>query len=205
MATVISANTGEPASASNDISVLFTHHQIVPDVVPSPPKTALSVVYGDGVQVNGGNEMLISGVQSQPTINYPTEAQSFYTLYMIDPDNDSRETHKYRQFIHWLVINIPGVVGGQQISLSNGLVVSPYMGSAPGAGTGRHRYVFLLMKQSAPVDPANVKKFGEPGLLGLKSNMMERANHDINAWWQQHGQPVPELLAGNFYFAEEAK
>ena len=60
-------------------------------------------------------------------MSFPTTAGQYYSLLMIDPDNYSREKPTYRQFIHWFVINIPGVAGGQGVNVNEGFVVSPYM------------------------------------------------------------------------------
>ena len=149
-------------SDSSDISSLFVHHQVTPDVVPQAPprkltvrphckRTQLSVaasppvelsthcprpaavscvfqlVYDDGSTVEGGNEMLIPNTQKDPTVSFPTTAGQYYSLLMIDPDNFSRDKPTFRQFIHWFVINIPGVAGGQGVNVNNGFVVSPYM------------------------------------------------------------------------------
>ena len=150
--------------------------------------------------------MLISATQSPPTISFPTTVGSFYSLFMIDPDNDSRETHKFRQFIHWQVVNIPGVLGGQGVDVDKGFVVSPYMGCAPDPGSGRHRYVFLLYEQVKQIDTEGVKVLGEPRLLGLVANLDERKNHDVQKWYTENaGGQHPKILAGNFFFAEKTK
>jgi phosphatidylethanolamine-binding protein (PEBP) family uncharacterized protein len=52
-----------------------------------------------------------------------------------------------RFFLHWLVINIPG------LDVKRGEVITPYMGPAP--PKGRHRYVFLLYKQSGRLSAKN--------------------------------------------------
>jgi len=192
-------------AASNDISTLFTYHQIVPDVIPSPPPKKLTLVYGDGSTVEGGNEQLIASTQKVPTVSFPTTQGAYYSLLMIDPDNDSRETHKYRQFIHWWLINIPGVSGGQSVDIDKGFVVSPYMGCAPDPGSGRHRYVFLLYEQQALIPTEHIKVLGAPRMLGLVVGLDERKNHDIQKWYNENaaGQQ-PTLLAGNFFFAEKS-
>ena len=84
-------------------------------------------MYDDGSSVEGGNEMLIPNTQREPTVSFPTTAGRHYSLIMIDPDNFSREKPTFRQFVHWWVINIPGVAGGQGVNVPQGFVVSPYM------------------------------------------------------------------------------
>ena len=163
------------------------------------------MVYDDGSVVEGGNEMLISSTQPMPTVSFPTQAGHYYSLLMIDPDNDSRETHKFRQFIHWWLINIPGTAGGQGVDTQHAFTVSPYMGCAPDPGSGRHRYVFLLYEQTGgPIATQHIKVLGEPRLLGLMANLDERKNHDVGRWYADNaGGQQPTLIAGNFFFAEK--
>jgi len=191
-------------SDSGDISSLFQHHQVCPDVVPQPPAKKLTLVYDDGSSVEGGNEMLIPNTQNEPTVSFPTTAGRYYTLLMIDPDNFSRDKPTFRQFIHWFVINIPGVAGGQGVNVPQGFVVSPYMGCAPDPGSGRHRYVFLLYEQHSQIPTENVKVLGQPKLLGLVANLDERKNHDVAKWFNENASgQQPTLKAGNFFFAEK--
>jgi phosphatidylethanolamine-binding protein (PEBP) family uncharacterized protein len=49
---------------------------------------------------------------------------------MTDPDAPSRQNAKFREWHHWLVVNIPG----SQLSL--GEVKSEYIGAGPPQGTG---------------------------------------------------------------------
>lgn len=45
----------------------------------------------------------------EPMVNFPNEPYlSYYTLLMVDPDAPSRKNHTMREFIHWMVVNIPG-------------------------------------------------------------------------------------------------
>lgn len=60
---------------------------------------------------------------------------------MIDPDNYDGPEKIYREWHHWLVVNIPGN------NVSEGEVLSGYIGSGPPQGTGIHRYVYILYKQ----------------------------------------------------------
>jgi len=187
-----------------NIGDLFNTHQVVSDVVPIAPSARLSVVFSDGAQVLGGNEMLIKATQSQPQISFPTEANTYYTLFMLDPDNDSRQTHKYRQFIHWGVVNIAGANGIQNLDVASGHVVAPYMGCAPEPGSGRHRYVFLLYRQMGVIPTEKLPSMGQSSTVGqmLPSNIKERSNFDHHKFFQDFQGSQPTLVAGNFFFAE---
>ena len=47
-------------------------------------------------------------MKSQPQVNWEVETGTFYTLIMTDPDAPSRQTPTFREWHHWLVVNIPG-------------------------------------------------------------------------------------------------
>lgn len=62
---------------------------------------------------------------------------SFHAPTDPDPDAPSRQDPKFREFHHWLVVNIPGS------DLARGKVLSDYVGSGPPQGTGEMRKGFL--------------------------------------------------------------
>lgn len=80
---------------------------------------------------------------------------------MLDPDAPSRAQPDFREWHHWLVVNIPGD------KVAEGETLSEYVGSGPPQGTGLHRYVFLVYKQNGKAT------FDEPRLtnryFGLNS------------------------------------
>lgn len=160
-------------------------NQVVPDVIDTVPQNTVQVSYSD-VKVDMGNTLTPTQVQCQPTVSYPAEASAFYTLCMTDPDAPSRATPKYREWHHWLVVNIPGC------NVEQGETLSQYVGSGPPKGTGLHRYVFLVYKQ--------------PGKLTCDERRLtnrsgdHRGNFKIRDFAAKYclGEPV----AANFYQAE---
>ena len=86
-----------------------------------------------------------SETQIEPKIKYNFKPNNLYTLIMHDPDavNGNR--------VHWLVTNI-------NKNINNGKILLPYVGPAPPAKTGKHRYMFELYKQS---EILNVEPLGE--------------------------------------------
>ena len=63
-----------------------------------------------------------------------------YTLMLVDVDSPSPKDPHHRSFLLWMVINIPAV------DIARGEVVEEY--SPPSPARGKHRYAFLLFKQS---------------------------------------------------------
>lgn len=76
------------------------------------------------------------------------------TLFVHLQSTDGRSPLANRR--HWLVINIPGC------QVDKGDALTPYMGPAPPAGTGHHRYVFVLYKQSGTLNKERLNKYACP-------------------------------------------
>uniref|UniRef100_A0A0N5CFC6 Phosphatidylethanolamine-binding protein n=1 Tax=Strongyloides papillosus TaxID=174720 RepID=A0A0N5CFC6_STREA len=165
----------------------FTKNEIVPDVVSRQPQHLIKVSFNSGVSVNLGNKLTPRQVKDQPTIDYDADANALYTLAMTDPDAPSRKEPTYREWEHWLVVNIPGK------DVSQGDVLAEYIGSAPPSGSGFHRYVYLLYKQHGRIsDP-------EHGHLPNNS-AKKRGGFKIEEFAKKHCLEGP--IAGNFYEAE---
>jgi len=126
--------------------------QIVPDVLTSfTPGTCVIQITYPSAAVNHGNELQPKMVNSKPTVSWNTKLGQMYTLAMVDPDAPSRENPEKREFLHWLVCNIPGA------DVNAGEVSVDYFGSAPPQGTGLHRYIFVLCEQPALISPGSLK------------------------------------------------
>lgn len=69
-------------------------------------------------------------MQHQPSVHWDAEPHEYYTLIMTDPDAPSRHSAKFREWHHWLVVNIPGN------NVSQGEEKTAYFGAAPPKDTG---------------------------------------------------------------------
>ncbi|XP_013784276.1 protein D3-like [Limulus polyphemus] len=159
---------------------------VIPDVIDTVPPNVLEVNYGS-YEVKLGNELTPTQVKDPPTrINYPVEDNALYTLCMTDPDAPSRQNPKFREWHHWLVVNIPGS------EVDKGEVMSQYIGSGPPKGTGLHRYIFVVYKQPGHLNPTEKRLSNNSG--------QHRGNFKIRDFAKKYnlGQPV----AGNFYQAQ---
>lgn len=83
------------------------------------------------------------------------------------------------------VVNIPGN------KVSDGEVLTEYIGSAPPKGSGLHRYVFLLFKQPKKL------KFDEPYRPNTDGN---RGNFSTEKFIKRYN--FEKAVAGNFFQAE---
>ena len=76
-----------------------------------------------------GNELTPTQVKDIPShVTWPSETSALYTVCMTDPDAPSRQTPKYREWHHWLVVNIPNN------EIAKGDILSEYVGSGPPKG-----------------------------------------------------------------------
>ncbi|VVC35370.1 Hypothetical protein CINCED_3A006753 [Cinara cedri] len=164
----------------------MNEHEVVPDVIAVAPGDKIEVSYPSGVSVDFGNVLTPTQVKDIPTVNWPADSDSYYTLCMTDPDAPNRKEHTFREWHHWLVGNIPGK------DISKGETLSEYVGSGPPPKSGLHRYVFLAYKQPSKLT------FSEKRLTNRSDE--NRAKFSISKFAAKYnlGNPV----AGNFYQAE---
>jgi len=162
-------------------------HGVVPDVVDVAPKDVVRVSYDGGQSAANGNELTPTQVRNHPVdISWPVEEDVLYTLCLTDPDAPSREDFSWREFQHYLVVNIPGT------DVSKGQVLHEYVGSGPPKGSGIHRYVWLVYKQPAEL------KCDEPRLSSRSAEGRPMFSTRNFAAKYRLGQPV----AANFYLAQ---
>jgi len=179
----------------------FKSHHIVPDVIDTWPPNVAQIEYDSKNIVNTGNTLDIHATQNQPTRiywNVDKNSHNYYTIMMVDPDAPSAKTHEYRHWLHWLAVNIPASAAtGDHIDVRKGHTVTPYKGPAPPAGSGPHRYVFLIYRQPHQLD-----------ILSLQ-NITERTNFKIDHWIEEvfgkTNKEKPELVAANFFSAENPR
>ena len=133
-----------------------------------------------------GNEVTPMSVKDQPSVEWPTQVAQYYTLIMLDPDAPSRDKPTKREIKHWLVINIPGN------DVTKGDTLAVYRGPSPSKGSGQHRYVFLIYKQSAII------KHSETVLTSSSREGRTKFNARVFAKRYSLGEPI----AANFFVSQ---
>jgi hypothetical protein len=106
---------------------------------------------------------------SQLNIGWDSVPGTLYTLIIYDMDAPSPTHPTKAPLVHLLLINIPGS------DISKGQAIASYIAPNPLAGTGQHKYMFQVYRQSAPMPifklPArknfNIKAFTEKERLHL--------------------------------------
>ncbi|CBI75519.1 Flowering Locus T-like protein, putative [Triticum aestivum] len=118
---------------------------IVGDVVDYFDASArLRVLYGNR-EITVGSELRPSQVANQPTVHITGRAGSLYTLVMVDPDVPGPSDPSEREYLHWVVTDIPE--GGDVV---RGTEVVAY--EKPQPRTGIHRLTFVVFRHAAQVD-----------------------------------------------------
>ncbi|XP_050910997.1 protein FLOWERING LOCUS T isoform X2 [Lathyrus oleraceus] len=126
--------------------------------------------------VSYNNKNITNGCEFKPSqvINQPRvivggdDLRNFYTLIMVDPDAPSPSNPNLREYLHWLVTDIPATTGP-----TFGHEVVPY--ESPRPLMGIHRIVFAVFRQlgrETVYAPGwrqnfNTKEFAELYNLGL--------------------------------------
>ncbi|XP_037114098.1 phosphatidylethanolamine-binding protein 1 [Syngnathus acus] len=156
--------------------------------VEEKPGRPLTVKYGSVEIDELGKVLTPTQVQNRPTtIEWEgCDLNKLYTLVLTDPDAPSREKPKFREWHHYLVVNMKGN------DLSSGVVLSDYVGSGPPEGTGLHRYVWLV--------------YSQPGALSCTERVLTNRSGDgrgkfsVGAFRRKYGLDAP--VAATCYQAE---
>ncbi|KAJ7970288.1 MOTHER of FT and TFL1 1 [Quillaja saponaria] len=144
--------------------------RVIGDVVDMfVPSVGMSVYFGSKHFTNG------SDIKPSLTVNPPKVTMSgnmdhLYTLVMTDPDAPSPSEPIMREYVHWIVVDIPGGTNPNR-----GKEILPYMGPRPPVGI--HRYILVLFQQKAP--------------LGLVDQPPSRANFNTRFFARQLDLGLP--------------
>lgn len=131
---------------------------VVPDLISLPKVNIdLAVTYPDASQHVAGDYLLPSQTFDRPQISWMAHTMeiddnSLYTLVMTDLDCPDLPNHGYRQYVNWIVPNIPisRGIGSLDASITEAL---PYIPPHPSPETPYHRYTFTLLRQPKSKEP----------------------------------------------------
>uniref|UniRef100_A0A6P4E4Z4 Protein D3 n=1 Tax=Drosophila rhopaloa TaxID=1041015 RepID=A0A6P4E4Z4_DRORH len=171
--------------SDTEVSKIMRTLDVIPDLIEIGPQEFLNVTYHGHVSAHGGKTLEPMQVRDEPSLRWPTAPENYYTLLMVDPDVPNVITPTHREFLHWMVLNIPGN------RLALGDVRAGYMGATPLVGTGTHRFVFLLYKQR------DYTKFNFPKLP--KHSVKGRSGFNTKDFARKYKLGYP--VAGNFFTA----
>ncbi|CAH8391076.1 unnamed protein product [Eruca vesicaria subsp. sativa] len=118
--------------------------RVIGDVVDMFIPTATMSVYFGPKHITNGCPIKPSTAVNPPRVNISGNSNELYTLVMTDPDAPSPSEPNMREWVHWIVVDIPGGTNPSQ-----GKEIVPYMDPRPPMGI--HRYIFVLFRQNSPV------------------------------------------------------
>ncbi|KAK2415980.1 hypothetical protein P8452_61009 [Trifolium repens] len=115
--------------------------RVIGDILdPFESYVPLLVTYGN-INVTNGRELKPSQVANQPQVKIGgNDPSTFYTLVLVDPDAPSPSNPRFREYLHWLVTDIPATT---EASFGNEIVGY----EKPRPTLGIHRFVFILFRQ----------------------------------------------------------
>lgn len=174
----------------------------------------LTVTYDKKNEVALGNTLSVKDTQSlpefhitfnpdgnpDPTILGTAAESATFTLALTDPDAPSKTDKDYSEYLHYLVTGIkvkapssddPAAGIAARLAVENAHTLMPYMGPGPPAKTGKHRYVFVLLRETG----ATPTKFeGDRPRWGA-----DKPSKGLDLYAKKHGL-IP--VAINFFYAQ---
>ena len=185
---------------------------IIPDVLPTryigSSFALFPVTYAqNGAVVDRGNTLQPSAAR-QPQYSLPPSvaaagsASALYCVVVYDPDGPSRRKPRFRNILHLVHANIPAAAFAPTVNdvagEGAGTVRLPYRPPGPPQGGGKHRYVWLLYRQSALMDLTQLPEWG--GMSGAGKQKPDELEEKFRA--AQGSGGGMELLAVNWFDAE---
>ncbi|XP_033272073.1 phosphatidylethanolamine-binding protein 1-like [Orcinus orca] len=170
--------------------------------VDERPQHPLQVKYGGAEVDELGKVLTTTQVKNWPTsIAWDgLHPGKLYILVLTDPDAPSRKDPKYREWHHFLVVNMKGN------DISSGTVLSDYVGSGPPKGTGLHYYIWLVYEQDRPLkcdEPILSNRSGDHGGRFKVANFCKKyelgapgAGTCYQAKWDDYVPKLYEQLSG---------
>ncbi|CCC68947.1 hypothetical protein NCAS_0B08630 [Naumovozyma castellii] len=145
----------------------LTKDEVIKDVIRDTafqPWGSLQIQYPNGQAVENGNLFKPVDTKPRPTIKFQLTDSSktiketdLFTLIMTDPDAPSRTNNFLSEICHLVQTDIKLNTSGEPTEIKEVAekVLMPYLPCGPPEGTGKHRYIFLLYKQSEKVPSTN--------------------------------------------------
>jgi hypothetical protein len=164
-AVLVSAQSTDPALGIKAAEAHFQNAGLVPALLATfEPVALLDANYAGVGDIQQGQKLTKDQVGPAPTFtvvpaNSSVKLDGNYTLAMVDagPVGSDQSAGQTR---HWLVNGL--TISGGKFSNSSAVAITEYAGPAPPAGSGPHRYVFLLYAQPSTFSPPS--EFSQPNI-----------------------------------------
>ncbi|XP_039752315.1 protein D1-like [Pararge aegeria] len=176
--TILQLITGYVAAPESMVAQAFQNDKIVSKVVLNPPSELISVTY-PGVSIYLGTTVQPLQTLAQPVVSYEGDDNELYTLMFFGPDLPPSVNVPLTQFLHWLVVNIPGRDISKGDTISSYFPPTPYPGGFP--------YIFILYKQDGMLNTTEIPDM---------SFILRRPNFSPMEFAEKYNLNGP--IAGNF-------
>lgn len=199
----------DESAASLAVRDILVDNEIIADVLDDfEPTYALDLAYPKYHEsVALGNDIPVTSVAKRPTVSFHLfaaskrdDADSTFTLILTDPDALSRTDPSKSEMCHWILTNLTLPALSKDVPVHNAWVgksgneLEEYQPPGPPNGTGRHRYVFVLLKGDSgttPKAPAARPHWG-----------YDKVRHGVRDWAQEYNLKV---VGANFFFAQHKR
>jgi hypothetical protein len=115
---------------------------------PTPTVPAVSLRFR-GHEVAAGERVDLETAASAPEVRFTgADQNALYTIVMYDPDAPTRSAPTAAPVRHWVAPNAKADASG---TLRAGPGGDPYAGPDPPSGSGPHRYIVVVYRQSGPL------------------------------------------------------
>ncbi|WOG96714.1 hypothetical protein DCAR_0416050 [Daucus carota subsp. sativus] len=152
----------------------FNVRQVIGDVIDITSSCTNMTVYINGRLIVNGCSIMSSLATDAPRIRFQGQAGHLYTLLLTDPDMPSPSNPTQKEYIHWIVTDIPG-----SGNINEGNVILPY--APPTPARGYHRYILMMFEQAMP--------------LGLLPPPLTRSHFNSKFFAFAHQLGVPKAVA----------
>ncbi|XP_015925899.1 protein D2-like [Parasteatoda tepidariorum] len=162
--------------------IQYLKADIIPEIFHLMPEYTIKVCYGH-YEVNCGADVNINRTQEEPSLFWrSSNSNILYTLLMIDPDAPYPQNPTLQNYLHWIIVNIPGN------NIKDGDLIADYVAPNPPRDSNRHRYIFVVYKQDCRL-PAQKWSQGNE-------------NFNLDKYLQtQNLSPYPHAM--NFFFVQK--
>ncbi|XP_072154799.1 protein D3 isoform X1 [Bemisia tabaci] len=120
---------------------------IIPEFIIKPPKYEAFITFHGSIEPDMGNILRPEQVRWAPhAIEFKFKPNSYYCIVMTGLDEPSKAMPTKREFLHWIVGNMP------EDNLAIAEHIAEYYPVLPKKDTGLHRYLLLVYEQKKKID-----------------------------------------------------
>ena len=160
--------------------------EIIPDVITQCPPARAQIYYpSTSGRVNMGGLIPTNSADEMPSAIFVPGAtpSGYYTAIFLAPDSPTKSEPGNRSALKGLVTNLRL---SESVDPNSGEWIFPYEPPTPEAGTGEHRYVWLVYRHST-----KTSRLQTPG----------RLRFDVEKWFSEAWPQRPTLVAANYFTA----